>query len=119
MNVQRGDVVMVDWLYSDRTGSKKRPALVVQADGYNKVLDDTILALITSSARRRVGAATQLDIDISTQDGGQTGLSINSVVQCENLVTVDKKFVLSKRGTSSVALMQQVNDCLKAALELP
>jgi mRNA interferase MazF len=84
MNVQRGDVVMVDWIYSDRTGSKRRPALVIQADVYNTVLDDTILALITSSTRRRVGAATQLEIDISMPDGQQTGLSIDSVVQCEN-----------------------------------
>src|SRR5438105_8409511 len=101
MNVQRGDVVMVDWLYSDRTGSKRRPALVVQADAYNQTLDDTILALITSSARRRVGAATQLDVDISTQDGQRTGLSINSVVQCENLVTVDRRFILRVRGKFS------------------
>lgn len=48
MNVRRGDVVMVDWTYSDRTGSKRRPALVVQSDTCNQALDDTILALITS-----------------------------------------------------------------------
>ena len=58
MKVQRGDVVMVDWLYSDRTGSKRRPALVVQADAFNQTLDNTILAMITSSANRRVGTAT-------------------------------------------------------------
>jgi mRNA interferase MazF len=119
MNVQRGDVVMVDWVYSDRTGSKRRPALVIQADVYNAVLDDTILALITSSARRRVGAATQLEIDISTLDGQQTGLSINSVVQCENLVTIDQQLILRIRGKLSAALMGKVDDCLKAALELP
>lgn len=119
MKVQRGDVVMVDWLYSDRTGSKRRPALVVQADAYNSTLDDTILAMITSSARRKVGAATQLEIDILTLDGKMTGLAINSVIQCENLVTVDRKFILKVRGKLSAALMQKVDVCLKAALELP
>src|SRR5207253_11006071 len=119
MNVQRGDVVMVDWLFSDRTGSKMRPALVVQADAYNSVLDDTILALITGSARRRVGAATQLEIDITTPDGKQTGLVIDSVVQCENLVTVDRNLILRSRGRFSAALMQKIDDCLKAALALP
>jgi mRNA interferase MazF len=119
MNIQHGDVVMLDWLFSDRTGSKRRPALVVQADAYNSALDDTILALITGSARRRVGAATQLEIDIATPDGLKTGLVINSVVQCENLVTVDRKLILRIRGQLSSALMQKVNDCLKAALEVP
>lgn len=119
MNVQRGDVVMVDWIYSDRTGSKKRPDLVVQADMYNTVLDDTILALITSSKRRRVGAATQLEIDLSTPDGKQTGLSIDSVVQCENLVTIDRQLIYRIRGKLSAALLRRIDDCLKAALALP
>ena len=118
MNVQRGDVVMVDWLFSDRTGSKRRPALVVQADVYNVALDDTILALITGSARRRLGAATQLEIDIASPHGMQTGLAINSVVQCENLVTVDRQFIQRIRGRLSAAMMQKINGCLKAALEI-
>ena len=59
MNVRRGDIVLVDFPYSDHTGSKVRPALVGQADVWNQRLDDTILALITSSRRRRLGAAIQ------------------------------------------------------------
>ena len=55
MAVHRGDVVMVDWQFSDRRGVKTRPALVVQSDQFNAHLDDTILALITSSKRRRIG----------------------------------------------------------------
>ncbi len=53
---------------------------VVQADSLNQRLDDTILALITSSQRRRLGADTQLIIDISTTEGQQTDLRLNSVV---------------------------------------
>lgn len=45
--MKRGDAVVVDFPYSDQTGSKRHPALVVQADVYNQKLDDTILALIT------------------------------------------------------------------------
>lgn len=43
MKVQRGDVVLVDYPFSDRTGSKVRPCLVVQADYNNTRLDDTIV----------------------------------------------------------------------------
>jgi len=55
MNVQRGDIVLVDFPYSDQTGHKVRPALVVQSDVWNPRLDDTIIALITSSRHRRIG----------------------------------------------------------------
>jgi mRNA-degrading endonuclease toxin of MazEF toxin-antitoxin module len=33
--MNRGDVVLVNWIYSDLTGSKLRPAVVVQADFLN------------------------------------------------------------------------------------
>ena len=69
MNVHRGHIVLVDFPYSDQTGSKVRPALVVQSDVWNQTLDDTILALITSSRHRRVGANTQSFIDITTTEG--------------------------------------------------
>lgn len=69
MKVHRGDIALVDFPYSDQTGHKVRPALVVQADLLNQRLDDTILALITSSQRRRIGAATQFEVDIATTEG--------------------------------------------------
>ena len=44
----RGEVVQVDWPFSDLTGSKVRPAVLVQADFLNGLIDDTILVQITS-----------------------------------------------------------------------
>jgi len=116
MKVRRGDIVLVDFPYSDHTGSKVRPALVVQADTWNQRLDDTILALITSSRHRRVGAATQFVIDMTTAEGQQTGLRLNSVIQCENLLTYDQALILRILGRLSVAAMEQIAACLKAAL---
>jgi mRNA-degrading endonuclease toxin of MazEF toxin-antitoxin module len=49
--MKRGDVVMVDWLFSDRTGSKIRPAIVVQADFLNASVDDTVLIPVTKVGR--------------------------------------------------------------------
>lgn len=36
-----------------------------------------------------------------------------------NLLTLDQRLILSKIGSLSDSLMQDVNRCLKAALELP
>ena len=119
MNVRRGDIVLVDFPYSDHTGSKVRPALVVQAEVGNQRLDDTILALITSRRRRRIGAVTQFAIDISTADGRPTGLRLNSVVQCENLITDDRNLILRVLGRLMTSAMQQIDDCLKASLGIP
>lgn len=116
---RRGNIVLVDFPYSDQTGRKVRPALIVQSDEWNQRLDDTILALITSSRYRRVGASTQYFIDISTSEGQQTGLRFDSIVQCENLITYDQSLILRVMGSLSAKTMQQIDGCLKAVLGIP
>ena len=96
MNVQRGDIVLIDYPFSDRTGSKLRPALVVQSDALNARIDDTIVVAISRSTHR--ASATQLLIEIGTPDGQQSGLKHDSMVQCENILTVDRQFVIRGIG---------------------
>jgi len=119
MMVQRGDVVLVDYPYSDRTGSKLRPCLVVQNDQNNQRLDDTIVVTISRRIDRAQSEATQLVIDINTPAGQQSGLLSTSAVQCENVLTVDRRFVIRRIGHLPPSLMQQINDCLKASLAIP
>jgi len=118
MNVQRGDVVLVDYPYAGGGGAKVRPALVIQNDRDNQRLVNTVIVQITSLTRR-VLEPTQLLIEIATSEGQQSGLRQDSVVNCVNLLTLDKGKVLRKLGTLPASLMQRVNDCLKVALELP
>ena len=116
MNVRRGAIVIVDFPYSDHTGSKVRPALVVQSNVLHQRIDDTILALITSSSQRKVGVPTQYFIDISTVERQQTNLRLDSIVQCENLITYDQRLILRVIGSLSDAAMKKIDACLKAAL---
>lgn len=116
MSVSRGDVVLVDYPFSDRTGSKVRPALAVQTDTLNQRITDTILVAISRSTHR--ASATQLLIDLKTPDGAQSGLRQDSMVQCENILTFDQRLVIAKIGSLSAPMMRQVDDCLRAALEL-
>jgi mRNA interferase MazF len=114
--MNRGEVVIVDYPYSDASGRKVRPALVVQSDSKNASLDDTILALITSQLRRNLD--THVLIDVANAEGRQSGLRMSSAVQCENLYTIDQKMVLRTIGSLPAATMQRVDECLKLALGL-
>jgi mRNA interferase MazF len=121
MTVGRGDVVIVDWPLFRAPGkhpAKPRPALIVQNNTDNARLTNTIAAMITSVTRRSM-EPTQLLIEIATPDGLTTGLRQDSVVNCVNLLTVEQSRILHVIGSLSGALMRQINDCLKAALELP
>lgn len=118
MNVQRSDVVLVDFPYAGGSGSKVRPALVVQNDRDNARLSNSIVVQITGTTHRAL-EATQVRIDLNTSEGRQSGLRFDSVVNCVNLVTLDKTKVLRRLGNLPDTLMRAVNDALKAALEIP
>ena len=116
MKVRRGDVVLVDYPFSDRTGSKVRPCLVVQADRLNQRLDDTIVVTITSRIAHAASEPAELLIDETSPAGRQTGLLFASAVQCQNILTVDCSFIRRRIGVFPADLLLQVNHCLKAAL---
>jgi mRNA interferase MazF len=119
MQVHRGDVVLIDHPFSDATGAKVRPALVIQSDTRNALLTETIVALITKNLKHVGTDPTQLLIDLSTVEGRASGLNVSSAVKCGKLLTIHENLIRRKLGVLSAALMQQVNDCLKSALELP
>ena len=118
MIVQRGDVVIVDFVFPDGSGTKNRPAVVVQADCENRRVKSTILAMITTRIHRATVEPTQVYIDITTADGALTGLNANSAVNAINLLTITKDRIHKKIGDMSPALMTQVDQALHAALEL-
>src|ERR1700734_1289820 len=88
--MNRGEVVEVDWPFSDRTGSKTRPAVVVQADFLNGIIDDTILVQITGTRHGIPGKEVEVDPNAETN----SGLSKICYVSCTNWLTVDQTQIL-------------------------
>ena len=103
--------------YASGGGAKVRPALVVQNDRDNQRLTNTIVVQITSVTRRAL-EPTQLLVELSTAEGRQSGLRQDSVVNCVNIVTLEKGKILRKLGALPESLLQQVNGCLMVALDL-
>jgi mRNA interferase MazF len=118
MKVRRADVVLVNHPFSDASGTKVRPGVVVQSDSRNSRLTETIVALISSNTRFATSDSTQVLIDPVTPDGKSSGLYQASVVKCGKLFTIGENLIRRKVGILSAAMMLKVNDCLKAALEL-
>jgi mRNA interferase MazF len=65
MNIQRGDIVLVDYPYTSSSETKVRPVLVIQNDRDNQRLKNTIVVQITSQTQRSL-EPTQLLIKIAT-----------------------------------------------------
>jgi mRNA interferase MazF len=115
--MNRGDVVLVRFPHPSGQRGKKRPAVIVQANGYAGLVNTLVVAEVTKNLSM-AGDPACLFIDSTTPDGQATGLLRDSVVSCLLLVTVYADSV-TQLGTLSPSLEQRLNSCLKAALALP
>jgi mRNA-degrading endonuclease toxin of MazEF toxin-antitoxin module len=116
--MNRGDVVVAPFPFQDKPGEKIRPAVIVQSDAENRRLANTILAMITGNLDD-VGQPTTVLVDPRTPNGAGSGLLGPSLIKCYNLATMRQRRILQVIGHLSTALMQQLNQALKATLELP
>jgi mRNA interferase MazF len=115
--MNRGDVVLVRFPHPSGMRGKKRPAVIVQSDVYAGAVKTLIVAEVTKNLAM-AGDPASLFIDVATPQGKATGLVRDSVVSCLLLVTVYADNV-QPLGTLSMAMQLKLNDCLKAALQLP
>ena len=103
-----GDVVLVPFPFTDQSGAKKRPAVVVSSTAYNIVRRDLILMAVTSQTQtaKAVGEMTIM----AWQKAGLVKPSVVKPV----LTTVEKRLVLRRLGRL------EANDCaaLQQALRL-
>ena len=85
-----GDVMLVPFPFTDQTSSKKRPAVVVSSDDYNRIRFDLILVAVTS----QLNPATDFGELVITawQMGGLIKPSVIKPV----LTTIEKRLVIRK-----------------------
>lgn len=113
--MNRGEVVEVVWYFTDMSGSKRRPAVVVQADSLNSLIDDTILVQITSTRHGIPDTEVLIDPTVETA----SGLTRACVASCLNVTTYEQAQILATIGVLSDATMRQIEDCLKSVLSIP
>lgn len=117
--MKRGEVVLVDFPLASGGGSKVHPALIVQNDRGNALLQDTIVVPITSNISRAARAPTQFPIDSTSPDWKSSGLRTPSVVKCENIYTFNQSRIVATIGRFSATTMTAVDGCLKETLGIP
>jgi mRNA interferase MazF len=107
----RGDVVLVGFVFSDESGRKVRPALVISSSAYHRARQEVIVAAITSNLRRRPFA------DHVLADWQAAGLLFPSRVTAI-VRTVQQTMIDRKLGSVTRADLRAVERELRRALGL-
>jgi mRNA interferase MazF len=99
----KGDVVVIPFPFSDLSGSKRRPAVVINPLPGN----DVILCQITSKATR-----DKFAIEIKTSDFDTGSLPIESYVRPNKIFTADQSIILRKAGSLNQEAINQIVDAI-------
>jgi len=111
--LDRGEIYLGPFLYSNLAGSKWRPVCVVSAPTYNAG-PDVMVAMISSGTR--VTAPCLGDVEL--RDWQQSGLLRPSVVRAGRLQVIERRLLSSQRGTLSTADLAALDQALRVVLGL-
>jgi mRNA interferase MazF len=115
MNCRHGDVVLVLYPDSNLRTSKRRPALVVQADALSTGLAQTIVAMITSNMSR-AGYPCRVTVKVGSESARGSGLLMDSVIATDNLATIHDSEI--DRVIGHLAEMKDICAALRTTLSL-
>ncbi|MCF2971509.1 type II toxin-antitoxin system PemK/MazF family toxin [Synechococcus sp. Nb3U1] len=107
------DLVVVPFPFTDRTATKRRPALVLSdLAAFNTLLDRSVLAMITTSTH------SSWPLDVQIQDLASTGLQAPSIIRMK-LFTLDHALVLRKIDKLTSQDAASVEAALQQLFKLP
>ena len=107
----RGDVVLVSFIFSDESGERRRPAVIVSSDEYHKRRQEAIIAAITSRTDRLLMG------DHLINDWRGAGLIFPSVAT-GIIRTIKQNMVARKLGGMPGGDMKAIDSKLRAVLSL-
>ena len=110
-SIEQRSVVLLPFPFTDLSGSKKRPALVISNTEFNKKNEDLICCLITSNPNVKDG------IRIINKDMESGFLEFESTIKPYRLFTANKKIiykVLGKLGKEkSILIANAINRLIR------
>ena len=111
--LSRGDIVRVRFPFTELSGDKVRPAVVVSW----RIGPDVVLAFITS---RTAVPDPQTDVLIPVSHPGfsRSGLEVTSIVRLNKLTTLDRSWLRRRLGTLESTLISDIDNTLRSVLGL-
>jgi len=112
MTFNRFDVVVVPFPFTDRSTTKRRPALVLSdANTFNQQVGQSVLAMITSAQN------SDCPLDVAIADMDMAGLTSASIVRMK-LFTLDDRLIIRQAGRLSDADRSNVSKSVARLLNL-
>jgi len=112
--IRKGDIILVNLnpVQGSETG-KTRPCIIIQNDVGNEFASTTIVAIVTS--QKEISREYPTDVWISKDE---SVLDLDSIVQCDQIRTIDKKRIIKIIGHLNQGIIKKINRAILVSLDL-
>ena len=112
--MNKGDIVLVPFPFTDFSQSKLRPAIVLWA---SSIRADVTLCFITSQDVNILNEG-EFVLDKSDSEFQGTGLKVASKVRVTRIVTIERRLIIRRLGKMGIRQIQQLNANMIKAFKL-
>ena len=90
---EQGDIFLVPFPFSDQSGRKVRPIIILSNNEFNEHSQDIVVVGITSNISK-----DKYSLNLDNQDLQDGKLMTRCVIKVENILRLDKSLVIKKIG---------------------
>ena len=113
--LERGDVVLVPFPFTDLTSQKLRPAVIISVDPQRI---DVVIAFVSSVVSPEGPSETNYVLHEDEPDFVRTGLKKTSAFRMRKLMTIERSRIIRRLGRVSPAVQKKLDTRLRHAVGL-
>jgi len=91
--IEQRDLLLVPFPFSDQSGKKVRPVIVISNNDFNKSSEDIIVIGVTSNITKN-----RYSVSLSNNDLDEGKLMDLCCIKVENILKLDKNLIIKKIG---------------------
>ena len=105
--IEQKDLLLVPFPFSDQSGRKVRPVIVISNNIFNKYSDDVIVIGVTSNILK-----DNYTLNLTNNNLEEGKLFTNCIIKVENLLKLDKELIIKKIGRINKETLKNIIDKL-------
>jgi mRNA interferase MazF len=101
--IGQGDLLLVPFPFSDQSGKKVRPIIVISNNEFNTSSEDIIVVGVTSNISK-----DKYTINLTNVHLDEGRLLTNCCIKVENILKIDKELVIKKIGKINKETLKEI-----------
>ena len=111
--IEQGNLILVPFPFSDQSGRKVRPVVVLSNDEFNEHSQDIIAVGITSNISK-----DRYSLNLDNRDLKEGKLVTRCVIKVENILRLDKSLIIKKIGKIKEGKLDKIIKILNEIIEV-